>query len=583
MGAKEACEVRTIGIGHQDFGKIITDDIFYVDKTDFIREWWENQDCVTLITRPRRFGKTLTMSMVEQFFSVKYADGGRNFQGLSIWQYEKFRSLQGTYPVISLSFASVKEKDYRETRRKICQILVNVYNQYDFLLEADCLTEKEKEFFRSVSIDMGETEATMALNQLSLYLMKYYGKKVMILLDEYDTPMQEAYLHGYWEDAAFFMRSLLNASFKTNPFMERAILTGITKISKESIFSDLNNLEIVTTTSDKYASCFGFTEEEVFAALKEYDLYEAKEAVKFWYNGFTFGEVSDIYNPWSILNYLEKRRLAAYWANTSSNSFAGSLLQTGSARLKADFERLLQGKILETEINEQIVFDQLGQDETAVWSLLLAAGYLKIKDYHAGMTEYGEWKEVYRLELTDFEVKVMFRNMIRSWFKPVDTEYNDFIRAMLRDDLDSMNDYMNSIALAVFSCFDTGNHPSGKAQPERFYHGFVLGLMVELSGRYRITSNRESGYGRYDVMLEPQNTEDDAILLEFKVYDSRREKSLEETVARALDQINSERYTVLLEAAGITADRIRSYGFAFQGKRVLIGGGRHADYRTSDT
>ncbi|MGN0295405.1 MAG: AAA family ATPase [Lachnospiraceae bacterium] len=575
--------MRTVGIGHQDFGKIITDNIFYVDKTDFIKEWWENQDCVTLITRPRRFGKTLTMSMVEQFFSIKYADGGGIFQGLSIWQHEQLRRLQGTYPVISLSFANVKEQNYRETRRKIGQILVNIYDQYAFLLEADCLTEKEKAFFRSVSMDMGETEATMALNQLSLYLMKYYGKKVIILLDEYDTPMQEAYLQGYWEEAAFFMRSLLNASFKTNPCMERAILTGITRISRESIFSDLNNLEIVTTTSDKYASSFGFTEEEVFDALEEYGLYDTRESVKFWYNGFTFGKISNIYNPWSILNYLEKRRLGAYWANTSSNSLAGRLLQTGSGRLKADFESLLQGQILETEINEQIVFDQLGQDETAVWSLLLAAGYLKIKDYHAGMTEYGEWKEVYRLELTDFEVKVMFRSMIRGWFRPAAAEYNDFIQAMLRDDLDGMNAYMNSVALAVFSSFDIGNHPSERAQPERFYHGFVLGLMIELSGRYRITSNRESGYGRYDVMLEPQKMEDDAIVLEFKVFDSRREKSLEETVQRALKQIDSGEYAASLEAAGIAADRIRSYGFAFRGKQVLIGGGRHADYRASDT
>ena len=292
---------RTVGIGLQSFEKIQERHCFYVDKTTFIKEWWENEDEVTLITRPRRFGKTLNMSMVEQFFSVKYAGRGELFQGLSVWENKKYRKLQGTYPVISLSFAAVKEKDYESTVQRINQILTDLYYENSFLLESDRLLPEEKEDFRQISNEMSEVTATMALHRLSRYLHKHYGKRVILLLDEYDTPMQEAYVNGYWEELVSFTRSMFNAAFKTNPYLDRAIMTGITKVSRESVFSDLNNLKIVTTTSDEYADCFGFTEEEVFAVLDEYGRSDRKQEVKNWYDGFTFGEQTDIYNPWSVL------------------------------------------------------------------------------------------------------------------------------------------------------------------------------------------------------------------------------------------------------------------------------------------
>lgn len=260
---------RNVAIGIQNFDEIIEKNYFYVDKTHFIKEWWDSGDSVTLITRPRRFGKTLNMSMVEQFFSLKYARRGDLFEGLRIWQEEEYRKLQGTYPVISLSFANIKEKTYEGARGKICQLLVNIYSQYEFLLETDVLTERDKDYFRRVTNEMNDVEATLALYQISNYLYKYYGKKIIILLDEYDTPMQEAYVHGFWEDLVTFTRSLFNSTFKTNPWLERAIMTGITRVSKESIFSDLNHLKVVTTTSNEYAECFGFTEEEVFAGIEE--------------------------------------------------------------------------------------------------------------------------------------------------------------------------------------------------------------------------------------------------------------------------------------------------------------------------
>ncbi len=561
---------RTIGIGIQDYSKIIENNYFYVDKTTFIKEWWESGDEVTLITRPRRFGKTLTMSMTEQFFSVKYAGRGDLFEGLAIWQEEKFRAVQGTYPVISLSFANVKETNYRDTRAKICQMLADLYTDHSFLLESDALREGDKEFFRRVKADMGDVEATLAIHNLAKYLNRYYDKRVIILLDEYDTPMQEAYVDGYWKEMVAFTRSMFNAAFKTNPYLEQAIMTGITRVSKESIFSDLNNLKVVTTTSNEYGTSFGFTEEEVFAAMDEYGLTE-REKVKSWYDGFIFGKWKDIYNPWSILNYLDTGDVATYWANTSANSLAGKLIREGGRRVKESFQSLLQGEHLIVPIDEQIVYDQLDDNENAIWGLLVASGYLKVLQYQRFETDEIWVAPNYELTLTNYEVKIMFKNIVRGWFNKNLSDYNDFIKALLLNDLDAMNEYMNRVASETFSSFDTGKRASGKAEPERFYHGFVVGLMVELEDRYVITSNRESGFGRYDVMLEPKREDLDAYIIEFKVYKPGRDQSLEDTVKKALAQIEEKQYALSLRAKGISSDRIKMYGFAFEGKNVLVG------------
>ncbi len=558
---------RTVAIGLQKFSDIIENNCFYVDKTLFIKEWWGEQDAVTLITRPRRFGKTLTMSMLEQFFSVRYAGRSDLFEHLNIWKEEEYRKLQGTYPVISLSFANVKEKHFAETVYRIKQLLVDLYSQYEFLLKEDVLTESDRAYFRRVSVGMSDTDATFALHKLSEFLYRYYGKPVIILLDEYDTPMQEAYVDGYWEELVAFTRSMFNATFKTNPYLGRAIMTGITRVSKESIFSDLNNLEVITATSNQYAECFGFTEEEVFAAMDECG-YTDRETVKMWYDGFTFGDQKDIYNPWSILNYLKKGEFTTYWANTSSNSLVGKLIQEGEPEIKTTMEDLLNGKILHTEIDEQIVFNQLDNQQNAIWSLLLASGYLKVIRYHL---DPSIGRPEYDLALTNMEVRLMFEQMIDCWFKQSVPAYNQFVKALLLKDIKYMNRFMNQVALETFSYFDTGKRPSEYAEPEKFYHGFVLGLMVDLRGRYAIRSNRESGFGRYDVILEPLNDMDDAYIFEFKVYDPFDESSLEETVKSALQQIEDKRYEEELTAKGIAKERIRKYGFAFEGKHVLIG------------
>ena len=561
--------MKTISIGKQDFASLREHNCFYIDKTDFIKEWWDSQDDVTLITRPRRFGKTLNMSMVECFFSVKYAKRLDLFEGLSIEKNAGLRKLQGTYPVLFLSFAAVKTNTYENARRQICSLIASLYDENMYLLNGDTLNEREKKRFQAVTPEMNDADAVMALQNLCLFLSKYYGKKVIVLLDEYDTPLQESYAHGYWKELTAFTRSLFNATFKTNPYLERAIMTGITRVSKESIFSDLNNLEVITTTSEKYATSFGFTESEVFTALDEAGMSDQCDVVKKWYDGFVFGGKKDIYNPWSITNFLDKRKIDIYWANTSSNSLIGHLIQRGNSAIKEAMEDLLSGKELVTEIDEQIVFDQLDDNMTAIWSLLLSSGYLKINQ---APKDAAASNQNYHLSLTNHEVDVMFRRMIDGWFKKYTPNYNAFVKALLADDVRAMNHYINRIALETFSFFDTGKVPSASAEPERFYHGFVLGLMVDLQDKYHITSNRESGFGRYDIMLEPVEIgQSDAIILEFKVIDPESEADLNATVNNALEQIRHKQYDAQLLARGFRPDQIRAYGFAFQGKQVLIG------------
>ena len=566
--------MKKIAIGKQSFEDIRKKDCFYIDKTNFIKDWWESADDVTLITRPRRFGKTLNMDMLKCFFSNQYEGRKELFKGLDIWKDEKYRKLQGTYPVIFLSFAGIKQTEYSKAVTMIKNEITDIYNKYDYIMKSDLYNNNEKIQFKSVWPDMSDEIAQKAINDLSNYLSRYYGKKVIIILDEYDTPMQEAYVNGYWEELVAFTRSLFNSTFKTNPYLERAIMTGITRVSKESIFSDLNNLVVVTTTSNQYETAFGFTEEEVFNSLDEQGLSDKKDIVKTWYDGFTFGDKKDIYNPWSIINFLKFKRLKTYWADSSSNGLINSLVQKGSPYIKTMIENLISGEKINVIVDEQIVFSELDYSEDAVWSLMLASGYLKVVSSEE-LNLIRESDNEYELALTNREILFMFRKMILRWFSPAKHETNEFIRALISGDIESMNEYMNDVALNTFSSFDSGKHNSERKAPENFFHGFVLGLIVDQTENYIITSNRESGYGRYDIMLEPidkTNEKLPGIVIEFKVINPRKENSLEETVAAALKQIEEKNYNAELIKRGVKEENIHHYGFAFKGKEVLIDG-----------
>ena len=563
--------MKKIAIGKQSFEDIRKKDCFYIDKTDFIKDWWESADDVTLITRPRRFGKTLNMDMLKCFFSNQYEGRKELFEGLGIWKDEEYRELQGTYPVIFLSFADIKGNTFEMARQQICIKILDLYEENEYLLEGDMLGESEKAFYKSVSMDMSDAIISTSLNKLCVFMYKYYGKKVIIILDEYDTPMQEAYRNGYWDELVALTRSLFNSTFKTNPYLERGIMTGITRVSKESIFSDLNNLVVVTTASNQYNTAFGFTEEEVFTALDEQGISDEKEKVKEWYDGFTFGDKKDIYNPWSIINYLKFKKYETYWADSSSNRLVNELIRTGSAEIKNTMETLMAGGTVEKNIDEQIVFEQLKTNKDAVWSLLLASGYLRIEEFR---TEGRLNKKIYSLKLTNYEVEQMFGTMIERWFGGADVPYNEFINAMLSGDIESMNEYMNRVTRGVISYFDTGKTPSDE-EPERFYHGLVLGLMVDQVDNYILSSNRESGFGRYDIMLEPidkNNEKLPGIVIEFKVFNQKKEDTLEETVENALRQIKEKDYDAELIKRGVKEENIYHYGFAFKGKEVLIDG-----------
>ena len=552
--------LKTVGLGIQDYEKVIEQNNFYIDKTKFISEWWRSNDDITLITRPRRFGKTLMLSTVEKFFSIRQGNNEELFRGLNISKDTEMMEECGKWPVLFVSFAGVKSENYEGALKQFNIIFSKISSTMEYM--KDKLSMADLDFYSKISIDMQPEISSNCLGYFCKWQKEYYGKKVIILIDEYDTPMQEAYVNGYWDELVGFMRNMFNSTLKTNPYLGKALLTGITRVSRESLFSDLNNLQIVTISSDMYADCFGFTEKEVFESLDSYGYSSEKEKVKAWYDGFKFGNTEDIYNPWSIISFLKKGKYEPYWANTSSNSLVSKLVREGSVEIKKAFEELLNDEVIQTKIDEQLVYGEMTGNKNAIWSLLFSAGYLK------PVTIEGEGNmAVYRLKLTNHEVKDSFSLLVERWFENEGENYSYFVKALLEGNIDDMMDTMSEICEDMISTFDG----SGKAAPENFYHGLVIGLLVELRDRYEIKSNRESGLGRYDVMLRPKDKKDNAVIIEFKSKRrSEKGKSLDDLCDMALKQIEDKKYEAELLSAGFDKEKIIKLAFAFEGKEVLI-------------
>ncbi len=552
--------LKTVGLGIQDYEKVIEQNNFYIDKTNFIPEWWRSNDDITLITRPRRFGKTLMLSTVEKFFSIRQGNNEELFKGLNVSKDTEMMKECGKWPVLFVSFAAIKADNFKDAVTQFVQTFMDLKINLSFL--KDSLSDDELEFWNDINLKMDASVAVKCLNIFSSLLRGYYGEKVIILIDEYDTPMQEAYVNGYWDEITGFMRNMFNATLKTNPNLQKALLTGITRVSRESLFSDLNNLKIVTISSDNYADSFGFTEKEVFEALDAYGYGSEKEKVKEWYDGFKFGDMDGIYNPWSIISFLQTGKYEPYWANTSSNALVSKLVREGSVEIKQSFEELLNGGSVKSEIDEQLVFGEMDGNEKAVWSLLFASGYLKA----VSLTDKDGIME-YELKLTNYEVAVSFSILVKRWFENTGGYYSYFVKALLEGNIDDMMDTLSEICESMISTFDG----SGKAAPENFYHGLVIGLLVELRGRYEIKSNRESGLGRYDVMLRPKDKKDNAVIIEFKAKRrSEKGKTLDELCDMALQQIEDKKYEAELLEAGFEKEKIIKLAFAFEGKELLI-------------
>lgn len=555
-----------VGLGYQNFLDFVCGKQFYVDKTHFIPEWLASDARITLITRPRRFGKSMLLSTVRTFFDPMYADHPEYFKKLQVWKDKDCRRLFGTIPVISVSFGSCKGNHFEQAMRGVTLGLYNMYVQHEYLRESSRLNEEEKAEYRRIVASFSEQRTEyveISIQKLCELLYKHYEKFPIILMDEYDTPLLEAYTDGYWDETINTFRQLFHTTFKENDFFYRAIITGVTRISKNSLFSDLNNLEVDTVTCDAYSDCFGFTEQEVMDAFKCQDIDTIRD-VKAMYDGFTIGRHQDIYNPWSICNYMRQRELIGYWVNTSNNKLVGDIIRRHPVESKYEIERLMAGEKVHKRINEGITFQYLEGDENSLWSLLLAVGYIKAENIVRSV----EGIEC-DVSVTNREVMAMFKTEILGMFHNGWSAYGRFAEALLAHKMELMNEYLQTITYTSIRYFDVADGPKERT-PENFYHGLVLGLIVSLRDRYRIVSNRESGRGRYDIAMYPLQENTDAFIMEFKVQDRKKETDLEQTAENALQQIEDKNYAADLLAASIPAERIYKLGFAFEGKDVLV-------------
>lgn len=548
-----------IGIGISDFKALRLRRNYFLDKTMYIKNIIDNQSGVVLVTRPRRFGKTLNMSMLRYFFDCDVKDGKKLFEGLKIMQQgEKYTSKLGAYPCIYLTMKDLNVTKYEYMLMQLKTAMMEVYFEKRYLLEGDIPEGDRITFNRMLAANVNEMELLNSVKTLSKLLYHYYNKPVMLFIDEYDVPLQTAYVEGYYEEAVKFLKTFYGTTFKDNSYLEKTVLTGVSRVAKESIFSGANNFDVYTVLNNEFAEDFGIISEEMEKVIQDFGVEEEKEKIKKWYDGYRIGDVEGIYNPWSILNYLSKKELVPYWVNTSSNDLIKLTLKK-SMTVKEKIERLLKGETIEVPINLETVIVGIEDKEDNIWGLMVGTGYLKV----AEVVNLAEG--IYKVKIPNYEIKTLFYDIVRNWF--ADKVPGNDLRSLLKDLVDlNLSEFEKKFRILVremFSYMDVGENTA-----ENFYHAFVLGMLVGLRDSYYVNSNRESGFGRYDIMLEPQDKSKNSFIIEFKVADDLEEKTIEEVIANAKKQIEERDYESNLRERGFT--NITKMVFAFKGKECKM-------------
>ena len=553
--------MKKIALGQSDFKTIIEDNRYFVDKTLLIKEFLEDSSQIILIPRPRRFGKTLNLSMIRYFVEKCDEDRRHLFNNLLIEKEEEIMRRQGIYPTIYLTFKDEKHDDFNKFIDSVRVHLSSLYNNFKYIYDS-IDNDYEKEIFNKILLGKGSVgDMEKALMKLSKYLYDYYGEKVIVLIDKYDTPIQHSYFSRIYDETIGFMRNFLSNTLKDNIYLEKAMLTGILRVARESIFSGLNNMQVYSILKEGYSKQFGFTDVEIEKILNDFNVINQIEEFKRWYNGYIFGSTV-IYNPWSVLSYLKDidNDFMPYWVNTSENKIIKTILSKGSEALKKSFEELLRGNTIETTIDENIVMADIELNEDNIWSFLLMAGYLKV------VGKRREGKEFYySLKVPNLEVELMYEKIIRDWQSEsyIASEYNEMLKALVNFDYEVFEEIFIDYVEKSLSYFDV----SGE-EPEKVYHSFVLGMLVSLNRTHYVLSNRESGYGRYDVMVIPKDITKIGIIIEFKRARKTNKKSIEQLIEEAKKQIEDKKYEIELINRGIT--NIKKLVIVFKGKEVYI-------------
>lgn len=557
---------KKLPIGLSDFREIIEGNYYYIDKSLFIKDIIDNGSNAVLIPRPRRFGKTLNLSMLKYFFEKKTEDFSKIFKELNIWSAgEEYRNMQGQFPVIYITLKDVKGTNYNRCVNILKEVIAQEYRRHDYLLKSGDLSIKDRRDFEAIlNEEADEEKYESGLKRLSMLLYNYHNKKVIILIDEYDTPIHEGYFNGYYNEIMNFMRNFLSGGLKDNEAVHKSILSGILKIAKESIFSGLNNFQIASVINNDFSNRFGLLEDEVYELLRYYNIEFEIDEIRNWYNGYVFGDTT-IYNPWSIINYAKsyKEGFRPYWVNTSGNTLIKELIVLGNKYLKADIDSLIRGESIEKKINDDIVFEELEKKTDAVWSFLLLSGYLKVTSKNIVNRQL-----VCQLKVPNQEVLYFYENIIREWFvEGLNVNQNDKVTEMLEclvnGDVENFEYIFSDFVIKTFSYFD----PTGE-EPERVYQAFALGLFVNLSESYTVKSNRESGFGRYDIVIIPKDKQNCGIIIEFKKVAKQKDETALQAAQKAIIQIEEKKYeTELLE---IGLKKIIKIGIAFDGKEVSM-------------